>query len=892
MADETQNQTGQAPPLPPGFAPVQQQNTPSAPPLPPGFVPVGGGTQPTAAPPQPAPKPEVGFWHDPEQYADQNPDETRSKVVHGMKTAQDVLKDITIGPTVGLLKGAGGTMLDADKLIRHVLRGVGAPEGTDLPQFAIARGLLHKIGVTDEMMQDAVTAKNPGETVGKVGENVLEFMAGDEVLKGLTMAEKYNIIAKTAKMLEEYPVLAKLAEHGLNSMRQGLVGGGQALLHGASAGEAAVSGLVTGGTAAAMEGITAGASALKKAITGGGSAGSKAVTETAADTIAQGKDLKPAGEDIAKQVDQSPTATTYPRNADEAQTAIKESQGTQGKPLAEAGKRVQSEAQAVKDVKGKELGAAKEKLAESLPEHFKTDEQYQEQAFNEIASQPDRGFQRNPFSDKKFEDLTPEQQERVLDRAKEMKTAETGQIPFPKDGAAVENINSIVDELGEEKLGLKDPNNPLGKLANRLKSGKNPDGTDLSFSFDDAQNSRKALSGVIKSEYAKMQAGGDGTLYHRLVGLKTAFDEDLYNTWEKYGDAAQAQKVRELGREYYKIINDQYMGPAKRLFKTQSPEAVISNIVSGGAKQQSAVESILKNTATDEGRQVFRDSVEREIYRRATKADGTIDAQKAVAALTKMGDTGKLIFGGDYQGMVTFLGDAAKKQAETGVSTLTASELENPEQIVHNLVSGGAKEQSKVEGLVSQLSDAGRETLRDSSLKEMYRRSTLPNGDIDMAGARDAFRKMGEAGKAMFGDKYDEVSQFLDAAAKQQEAKQAAADKLPLYKRVGSKFSKMAGAGAGAAVGSVFGAAAGAEAAGDLADAVFQTGKSGAVKVGISPTEQVVLSPAQVVKARPKLTAFLQAVQKGDKRAIVAAYNAINIDQGESDATPSTTPKQ
>lgn len=601
-----------------------------------------------------------------------------------------------------------------------------------------------------------------------------------------------------------------------------------------------------------------------------------AVTDTAAATTSKGAELKPAGESIASEAGAAKQpSTTYPRNAGEVQTAIADNAGKKAEGLAKAGERVQTEAQTVKKTKGQEVGAAKEDLAKSLPQHLKTDDQYTDQALKEAQSAPDRGFAKNPYSGKEFDELDPDQQTHVAQRAAQMKSAETGQIPFPKNGNAVQNVKAIADELGEEKLGLKDPNSPLGKLSNRLTSGKNPDGTDLSFSFEDAQNSRKALNSAIKTEYSKFQAGGDGTLYNRLVGLKHAFDEDLYDTWEQYGDAAQAQKVRQLGREYSGIVSDQYMGPAKTIFKTNSPEKIVSGIVSGGARSQSAVESILKNTASAEGREVLRDSVEREIYRRATKADGTIDAAKALSTLSKMGDTGKLIFGDAQEGMTTFLTDAAKKQAETGESILSASDLENPEQIIHGIVSGGAKSQSKVESLVKQLSADSREVLGDSALKEIYRRNTLPNGDIDMAAAHDEFQKMGQTGKALFGDKHAEISDFLDAAMKQQETKQLAANKVPLYKRLATKASRIIGAGAGAYIGGPVGAMGGSELAGEGADAIFQAGKSGAVKVGISPNEQVVLSPAQVIKQRPRLTAFLKAVGSNDNAAITATYYAL-----------------
>jgi hypothetical protein len=185
------------------------------------------------------------------------------------------------------------------------------------------------------------------------------------------------------------------------------------------------------------------------------------------------------------------------------------------------------------------------------------------------------------------------------------------------------------------------------------------------------------------------------------VDLKSSFDEDLYNSWETHGDASAAKNVRQLGREYAGIVKEQYTGAAKNLFKTQNPEKIIPNLVSSGAKAQSTAESLLKNMSAS-GKQTFADSLEREIYNQATKADGTIDAVKARNTLNKMGQTAKTILGNDrHTQLSTFLGDAASKQAETGESVLTPAQVNSPERLVYDIVSNGPKAQTQVEGLMS-----------------------------------------------------------------------------------------------------------------------------------------------------------------------------------------------
>jgi len=100
---------------------------------------------------------------------------------------------------------------------------------------------------------DALQPKTAGEKVGAFGENVLEFIAGDGVVNALTSVEKYKVLANAAKLLEDHPTIAKLAHHGLTALRQAVVGGSQAALHGADPSEALTTGAITGGLSAGLE---------------------------------------------------------------------------------------------------------------------------------------------------------------------------------------------------------------------------------------------------------------------------------------------------------------------------------------------------------------------------------------------------------------------------------------------------------------------------------------------------------------------------------------------------------------------------------------------------------------------------------------------------------------
>jgi hypothetical protein len=353
----------------------------------------------------------------------------------------------------------------------------------------------------------------------------------------------------------------------------------------------------------------------------------------------------------------------------------------------------------------------------------------------------------------------------------------------------------------------------------------------------------------------------------------------LYNSWEEHGDASAAQNVRQLGRDYAGIVKEQYTGAAKNLFKTQNPEKIIPNLVSSGAKAQSTAESLLKNMSPS-GKQTFADSLEREIYSQATKPDGTIDAVKARGILNKMGQTARTVLGDDrHSQLSTFLGDAASKQAETGQSVLTPAQVNSPERLVYDIVSNGPKAQTQVEGLMSKLSPTSQKVLRDSALREIYRQNTFPgSGDIDMAGAQRDYAALGDTAKTLFGPDHATNSQYLSAAAQEQAARTAAANKPSLISRMLTKGSRMVGAGVGASMAGPPGAAVGDLVAGSL----FEQARSGAVRLGISPTERIILSPKAAAASRGLLTRFLAAKATGQTSAMVSAYNALAKQNGDN----------
>ena len=139
-------------------------------------------------------------------------------------------------------------------------------------------------------------------TAGKVGagvEGIAEFVLGDAALKGLGVAQKLGIAGKLAELAEKSPTIAKALDIGLNAVRTGAVGTGQAALQndehpittGAITG--VVGGLAEGGTTAAL-------AALEK------KAAARAAEVAAAKATPELADI--AGETVAKAPSNVPAA--------------------------------------------------------------------------------------------------------------------------------------------------------------------------------------------------------------------------------------------------------------------------------------------------------------------------------------------------------------------------------------------------------------------------------------------------------------------------------------------------------------------------------------------------------------------------------------------------------
>lgn len=147
-----------------------------------------------------------------------------------------------MGVAVGAGKGALDTVQGASHLINKV-----APGSVQEPTSS---------GINLE-------ATTPSQSTGKFVENIGEFIAGDEALKGLSVAEKVGLAGKVADIAKTSPKIAKALDIGMNSVRAGVVGGAQGGVKGAETDQVLEG--AEGGALGGFTGNLAGESATKLA---------------------------------------------------------------------------------------------------------------------------------------------------------------------------------------------------------------------------------------------------------------------------------------------------------------------------------------------------------------------------------------------------------------------------------------------------------------------------------------------------------------------------------------------------------------------------------------------------------------------------------------------------
>jgi hypothetical protein len=100
-----------------------------------------------------------------------------------------------------------------------------------------------------DVKRAALPMDTPGRMAGSAIENILEFAAGDEALKGASFLTKMKELAPVAKALENSPVATRIIG---NALRQGAVSTAQATGHGATPGQALTAGAIGTGLGVAI----------------------------------------------------------------------------------------------------------------------------------------------------------------------------------------------------------------------------------------------------------------------------------------------------------------------------------------------------------------------------------------------------------------------------------------------------------------------------------------------------------------------------------------------------------------------------------------------------------------------------------------------------------------
>lgn len=158
--------------------------------------------------------------------------------------AKDAAND-PVKQLADLNKGFTGALSQTGRTAEKALTGVPV----------LGRILANSKGFQESEAADEQRANAPNDTpaavAGSTIENILEFAAGDEALKGLTWSEKLAKLAPVAKLMEKSPWIANALDTAIKS---GVVGTAQAGAHGADVGTAAATGAVTGATGGLLEG--------------------------------------------------------------------------------------------------------------------------------------------------------------------------------------------------------------------------------------------------------------------------------------------------------------------------------------------------------------------------------------------------------------------------------------------------------------------------------------------------------------------------------------------------------------------------------------------------------------------------------------------------------------
>jgi ElaB/YqjD/DUF883 family membrane-anchored ribosome-binding protein len=153
----------------------------------------------------------------------------------------------------GIFKGAAESMGETIQNLPWVGKKILSPEAMQAER---------------EYFKPGSAADKFGQTTGDIAEPILEFVLGDEALKGLALADKIGLASKLADFATKNPYVGKILQHGINAARMGTVGTAEALGKGATLPHALETGAATGVGGELLSAAADAAPAAVKAVRG------------------------------------------------------------------------------------------------------------------------------------------------------------------------------------------------------------------------------------------------------------------------------------------------------------------------------------------------------------------------------------------------------------------------------------------------------------------------------------------------------------------------------------------------------------------------------------------------------------------------------------------------
>jgi hypothetical protein len=187
------------------------------------------------------------------------------------------------------------------------------------PAFAAATAPARAEDVT----RAALPMNTPGRMAGSAIENILEFAAGDEALKGASFLTKMKELAPVAKALENSPIATRIIG---NALRQGAVGTAQAAGHGATPGQALGTGAIATGLGLAIPAAIGAPGEAAEAIASKASRVAPTTEEVAGEQIPQFASQRPGTTNFEQSV---VTPSNAPKTAAKIQPSIVRAFGNQ-----------------------------------------------------------------------------------------------------------------------------------------------------------------------------------------------------------------------------------------------------------------------------------------------------------------------------------------------------------------------------------------------------------------------------------------------------------------------------------------------------------------------------------------------------------------------------------